>query len=126
MRPQLGQGAGASLFAKSARYSALQSASVYVISVCGSRSRLTKLRISCGRSARRFEFYGPLFPTGEELPSRAISARSRQVHALVRPLVRLANAQIQRAHIKTRLAIILPTVLKERESILKGGEGTVD
>src|SRR5690242_20187654 len=37
-----------------------------------------------------------------------------------------ANAQIQRARIEACLAIMVATVLEQRESILKGGEATVD
>ena len=47
-------------------------------------SRLTKLRISRGRNARRSEFYGPLFATDGQHRAKPRTDRARQLHAPVR------------------------------------------
>ena len=53
--------------------------------------RLTTLRFSCGRNARRSEFYGPLSASGGPHRPEPGVLRARQLQPLVRLLPRLGG-----------------------------------
>jgi len=54
-----------------------------------SRVGLTTLRFSCGRNARRSEFYRPLSATGRPYLAELGPRRARQLQPLVRPQARM-------------------------------------